>query len=164
MYDVPSTVKERPAWLGCTVTEIVPEVTVKKPDALVAVWPSGFVTVMVLAPIVAPAAIVALIVIVVGLEKVTLLTVTPPPFTTAVRRLGNPVPGSKKPEPEIVVPDSVTFTFACPCCTLAGEHEMGVAGGGACSRATQVPQMFAVLLAYSWIVQRLMSSLGSRLV
>src|SRR5262245_11782169 len=101
----------------------------------------------------------------VGLMKVTLLTVTPPPFTTAARWLaypGLPVsgPGSKNSEPEAEVPVIVTFTADWPGVRLSGAAAAGVTGGGAASWMARTPQELAAL-QYSWNVHIVMSSLGS---
>jgi len=52
-------------------------------DALVELRPSGLVTVTVRSPAIAEAETVTLMVMFVGFENVTLLIVTPPPFTAA---------------------------------------------------------------------------------
>src|SRR5882724_186578 len=87
---------------------------VRIPDALVSDWPSGFVTVMVRAPAPALLATVIFSVILVGFEYVTLLTVTLPPLTDAEIWFANPAPGSKKPEPFVDVPLTMTLTLATP--------------------------------------------------
>ena len=53
-------------------------------------------------------------------------------------RLVNPAPGSKKPDPEMDEPVTVTLTDAWPVWTV-GLAEIGVAGGGAMSLATDRP-------------------------
>jgi hypothetical protein len=53
-------------------------------------------------------------------------------------RFVNPLPGSKKPEPEFEVPVIVTMTEDWPVGTLE-PAEAGVAGGGAISLATSKP-------------------------
>src|SRR5207247_2573881 len=58
-----------------------PGLIVRMPVADVATWPSGLVTVIVRAPVAAPAVTVRLSVMCVGSVKVMLLTVTPPKFT-----------------------------------------------------------------------------------
>jgi hypothetical protein len=68
---------------------------------------------------------------------VTEFTVTPP-VALALIRLGNPLPGSKNPDPEDDVPVIVTFTELDP----KGTPELaddGCAGGGATSFATSTP-------------------------
>ena len=68
----------------------------------------------------------------------TELTVTPP-LTDAVRRLANPAPGSKNPEPALEVPETVTIVEARPVLANDGVADAGVAGGGASSFATRTP-------------------------
>jgi hypothetical protein len=106
-------------------------IIVRMPEALVAVCPSGFVTVMVREPGVAVLATVRFNVMLVGLVYVMLLTVTPVPFTLAEILFVKPVPGSKKPEPETEVPVNTTLTLETLVFTLTGEVLAGVAGGGA---------------------------------
>ena len=67
----------------------------------------------------------------------TELTVTPP-VTVAPMRFANPVPGSKKPDPDTEVPVMVTVTEDWPAGTLE-LADAGVAGGGATSLATSKP-------------------------
>ena len=112
---------------------------VKIPDALVAGWPSGLVTVTVRLSEVAPLSIVTFSVMFVGVLKVTLLMVTPPPLTEAEIWFGNPEPGSKKPEPEFDAPVMLTFNVA-PAPADDGEALEGVAGGGAFSCVMITPQ------------------------
>jgi hypothetical protein len=119
-----------------TFTTDADGVIVRMPEALVAAWPSGFVTVMVRAPVAALARTVILMMIFVWFEKVMLLMATPPPFTTAVRWLAKPGPpvsgpGSKNSDPEMEVPVMTTLVADWPCGRLAGEALVGVAGGGA---------------------------------
>ena len=59
------------------------ELIVRIPVALVAVCPSGFVIVTVLEPVAAPGSTVRFRVILVGLDQVTVFTVTPLPLTAA---------------------------------------------------------------------------------
>jgi hypothetical protein len=95
-----------------------------------------------------------------------LFTVTPP-VTLALIRFGNPVPGSKNPEPEDEVPVIVTLTELDPRGTpeLA---DVGVAGGGAMSLTTSTPYVPVpsgpAPSQNSWTVHMVMSSLGSTLV
>ena len=67
----------------------------------------------------------------------TELTVMPP-VTLALIRFGNPVPGSKNPEPEDDVPVIVTFVELEPMGTLE-LADVGCAGGGARSLTTSTP-------------------------
>src|SRR2546425_11333906 len=120
-------------------------------------WPSGFVMVTSLRPLVVEE---TFIVIDVGLLNVTLLTVTPP-LTLACKRFANPEPGSKNPDPDTEVP--LIVTSCGDMVTRAGTVQSGVAGGGAMSLATRTPYEL-VEPQNSWVVQRVMSSLGSRLV
>src|ERR1051325_6714740 len=87
-----------------------------------------------------------------------LFTVTPSPFTTAARRFEKPAPGSKKPEPLITEPITVTFVVV-PAVIDDGEQLTGVAGGGASSFRTRTPYE-SVASQNSWIVHMVMSSLG----
>jgi len=96
----------------------------------------------------------------VGLLNVTLFTVTPPPLILAEMRLGNPEPGSKNSEPETEVPVITILTPLDPMGTEGGFALEGVAGGGALSWTTWIPQEF-VALQYSCTVHIVMSSLGS---
>src|SRR5438876_212968 len=78
-------------------------------EALVAVRPSGLVTVMVRSPGAAHADTVTFIVMLVMLEKVMLFTVTPPPLIDAAIWLGYPGPpvsgpGSKNSDPAVELP------------------------------------------------------------
>jgi hypothetical protein len=59
------------------------------------------------------------------------------PLTLALIRFGNPVPGSKNPEPEEDVPVTVTLTEAWPAATVPAD--VGCAGGGARSFTTSTP-------------------------
>jgi hypothetical protein len=68
---------------------------------------------------------------------VTEFTVTPP-VTLAPIRFGNPVPGSKNPDPEDCVPVMVTLVELDPRGTLE-LADVGVAGGGAISLTTSTP-------------------------
>jgi hypothetical protein len=99
----------------------------------------------------------------VGLTNVTLLTVTPVPETVALTWLGNPAPGSKKPEPETTAPVSVTFTFDDPRATVGGVHALGVAGSGARNCVTRTHHEL-LALQNSWNVHIVMSSAGSTTV
>ena len=56
----------------------------------------------------------------------------------AAIRFGNPVPGSKKPDPEVEVPVIVTLTDDWPVATVEFAED-GVAGGGGISFATSIP-------------------------
>ena len=85
-----------------------------------------------------------------------------PPVTVAPIRFANPVPGSKKPDPELDVPVIVTATEDRPIATLESA-EVGVAGGGAINFATSTPYVFWPL-QNSCKVHIVMSSLGSTLV
>src|SRR5436309_3569363 len=77
----------------------------------------------------------------VGSMYVALLTITKPlapPLTVARSLFGNPVPGSKKPEPETEIPVIVTEVEDWP----SGGFELataGTAGGGAMSFVTRMP-------------------------
>ncbi len=66
----------------------------------------------------------------------TLLIVTPP-LMLAWRRLANPGPGSKKPEPLTDVPLIVTLIELWPAEITEGDAEAGVAGGGASNLKTR---------------------------
>src|SRR6266446_8354952 len=82
---------------------------VRSVEALVVARPSGLVTVMVRSPGAAHADTVTFIIMLVMLEKVTLLTVTPPPLIAAAIWLeypGPPVsgPGSKNSDPAVELP------------------------------------------------------------
>jgi hypothetical protein len=59
------------------------------------------------------------------------------PLTLALIRFGNPVPGSKNPEPEEDVPVMFTFADVCPAATVPAD--VGCAGGGARSFTTSTP-------------------------
>jgi hypothetical protein len=61
-----------------------------------------------------------------------------PPVTLALILFGNPVPGSKNPEPAEDVPVIVTFAELDPTGTLELADD-GCAGGGATSLITSTP-------------------------
>src|SRR6266568_2705865 len=88
-------------------------------EALVVDRPSGLVTVIVRSPGAAQPEILTFMVILVMLEKVMLLTVTPPPLMDAAIWLGYPGPpvsgpGSKNSEPAVEVPVMTTSTDDWP--------------------------------------------------
>jgi hypothetical protein len=82
--------------------------------------------------------------------------------TLAVIRFGNPVPGSKNPEPDVDVPVMVTFVELDPSGTLELADD-GCAGGGATSLITSTPYVSGPS-PNSWTVHIVMSSFGSTLV
>jgi hypothetical protein len=125
-----------------------------------AVWPSGFVIVIVCEPPVAPTVLRSSVTWV-GSVYVTEFTVTPPLTDTAMRHV--PEPGSQNPEPDVEVPVSTTDTEVAPALIEVGEVEAGVAGGGARILPTLTPQL-SVPSVYSWIVQNVWPSHGSTLV
>jgi hypothetical protein len=59
------------------------------------------------------------------------------PLTLALIRFGNPVPGSKNPEPEEDVPVTLTLTEDWLAATVPAD--VGCAGGGARSFTTSTP-------------------------
>jgi hypothetical protein len=122
--------------------------------------PSGFVTVTVLDPAVAPT-VERLSVKWVGSVTVTEFTVTLPSIEAAMRHA--PKPASQKPEPELDVPVSVTVADDWPTASEDGLAALGAAGGGAAILPTLTPQL-SVLSVYSWIVQNVCWSHGSTLV
>ncbi len=144
---------------------VTPETVRIAPFAL---WPSGLVMATVFSPAVA-AVVSRLRVNCVGLVKVTELTVTPPLTEAAMwlAKPGPPVsgPGSKKPEPDVEVPVTVTETAAWPAAIVGGLAAEGEAGGGARSCVARTPHPPKSSMAeYSWNVQKVMSSLGSTTV
>src|SRR5205814_5777654 len=108
---------------------------------LVAACPSGLVTVIERAPRAASLATVRFRVSFVGLTYVTPFTVTPPPLTVAAIRFGKPVPGSKKPLPELETAVTVTASVAARN-TVDGEALDGAVGGGAPIRRMTTPHLF----------------------
>src|SRR5438874_2361312 len=115
---------------------VFPPITLKMADALVAAWPSGFVIVKVCPPEDAFATAEMCNVRCAGSVYWMLLTVMPKPLKAAAIRLENPAPGSKKPEPFVKVPVTVTVTLFDPAAIVAGLQLAGVAGGGANNFAT----------------------------
>src|SRR5262245_34361167 len=111
--------------------------TVRTPEALVTICPSGLVTVIVRGPFGAPT-VLRSSVMDVGPLYVTALTATPSE-TEAWSRFGNPAPGSKNPEPPDGVAVTSTRTEETPESTSGGSAEVGGAGGGATSCATRTP-------------------------
>src|SRR5438445_2622805 len=85
----------------------------------------------------------------VGSTKVTELIATP--LMLALKRLANPAPGSKKPDPALEVPIIVTLTDDRPAATEEGLMLASAAGGGAISLTARTPHAF-VAVAYSWNV------------
>src|SRR5436190_23048629 len=109
---------------------------VSKGEELMAIRPSGFVTLMARSPAIAFDATVTFRITLVGLTKVTLLTVTPPPPSAAEIWLEKPgppgsEPGSKNSVPETDEPVTVTLTELWPAVSMFGDALIGVAGKGA---------------------------------